>query len=296
MNERTEFEQLLSNLLDGSNDALQSDRLCTLLADHPEFQGEYLECMKLHALLQWRAGRTAPASIADDHAAIPSTVAPPSVPSPRKASRWNAWRLSAAVTFFAVAIAFAVIVTQPASQASTDVVDRLVDWNVELTRAETSKDRDRIYQDQAEAIRETLASAKLATEDRALAQKLFENGIWLKQSNDPVAEFDRMNQLADHFVARLDVATQAQDGTKAAKLADALERFEVGIDATFERAVTCEISSKEGKKKFEHAKLGGAIRMKKLETILTNNPSPPRKAIHRIMKGGHKKKHHRIGN
>lgn len=290
MNVRTEFERLLAGVLDGPADPQRNERLCTLLAEHPELQREYIECLQLHALLNWRVGLTAPATQADDYATILPMPTSERGNANGGTSRWRSWSLSAAVLFFAATVAIVILVTQTPSRASADVLDRLIDWNIELTRAKSPKDRDRIYQDHAETIKASLASANLRPEDRVFAEKLLETGAWLKQSDDPVAEYGRMNDLADQVVARLDVASQSQDATQVTKLANALDRIEASVDVTFERAVTCETLSKDGKKKFEHATLGGALRMKKLETILENNLDPPRKAIHRTLKGRHKAK------
>ncbi|MSU80719.1 MAG: hypothetical protein EXS16_21855 [Gemmataceae bacterium] len=290
MDIHAEFERLLGNLLDGPTDSRRNDQLCALLAEHPVLEREYVDYLQLHALLHWRVGLSAPSVNADDHAMIlPMPVAQPG-PVERRSNRWRAWSLSAAMTFFAATLAIVMLVGESPSRASVDVVDRLIDWNIALTQAESPKDRDRIYTDQAETIKASLASANLRPEDRVFAEKLLETGVWLKQTDDPVAEYGRISDLADQVVARLDVASQTQDAKQVTKLANALDRIEAGVDATFERAVTSNVVSKEGKKKLAHATLGGALRMKKLETILENNLDPPRKAIHRTLKGRHKAK------
>ncbi len=290
MKVHAEFERLLGGLLDGPADRRRNDQLCALLAEHPELQREYVEYLQLHAMLNWRVGLTIPDANADDRATVLPMPTVQLGPAERRNSRWRAWSLSAAMTFFAATLAIVMLVGESPSRASVDVVDRLIDWNIALTRAESPKDRDGIYSAHAETIKASLASANLRPEDRVFAEKLLATGVWLKQTDDPVAEYGRISDLADQVVARLDVASQTQDAKQVTKLANALDRIEAGVDATFERAVTSNVVSKEGKKKLAHATLGGTLRMKKLETILENNLDPPRKAIHRTLKGRHKAK------
>ena len=60
--------------------------------------------------------------------------------------------------------------------ASELMVERLIDWNLDLTQAPTAEERTRIYQEQADELKETLAKSDLPAEDRKLIREGLERG------------------------------------------------------------------------------------------------------------------------
>src|SRR5205823_1756593 len=97
------------------------------------------------------------------------------------------------------------------AQANPDVVERLIDWNLDLTQARTPEERSRIYDEQAAELKDKLAQADLPPEDRKLAESLLENSALLSKNIDPIAEANRFSDIIDKLVARLDSATTAND-------------------------------------------------------------------------------------
>src|SRR5207302_5553476 len=92
----------------------------------------------------------------------------------------------------------------------------------------------------------TLAKVKVGSDDRDLVDTLLENSAWLTKNNDPMAEAERFNDIADKLVNRMDAATTAKDEKRIVQLASTYQRVaEVGIDSNLERAVAAGASGVE---------------------------------------------------
>src|SRR5262249_13322569 len=92
--------------------------------------------------------------------------------------------------------------------ANADVVERLIEWNLELAQAPSTEERKRLGQKESE-LKAALAEAKaeLSQEDRELSEDLLENGVWLISHDDPVAEAERFTKVADKLLSRADQAS-----------------------------------------------------------------------------------------
>ena len=284
MEPRAELEQLLASLFDGPPDDARNERLRALLHDHPDLLGDYLDYLELHALLQWRVGKVVPTQ-----APAPATRPARRVLTGGRRRRLLLMGLAAAVLLAAGLSAF-LLTRSPQKHTAPDLVERLVDWNLDLAQAGSRAERDRVYLAQAGQIKAALAKTKLATPDRELAETLLENGVWLTSHDDPVSEADRFTDIADRLVDRLDAATAAEDEKRAVRLADSYLRVtELGVDANLDRALASGALNAERKQNVERTRRRAARCAQRLTEILERHPEPRRKAIRRAMKGrGHK--------
>jgi hypothetical protein len=278
MDAHAKLERLLADQIDGGPNEARSQKLAALLRAHPELQADYLDQMQMHALLQWRAGSAVPAQ---RRTAIADT------PAPIGRSRR---RLMAALFVTAASLAALFLFYAPEAQATPDLVDRLVELNVDLAQTSVPEERTRIYEEKAADLKVTLANAKLAPDDRALAESLLENSKWLTGNADPMAEAERFNDIADQFVTRMDAATTAKNEKRIVQLAGNYQRIaEVGIDSNLERAAAG-VTDADKKSKLEHTAGRHASLTKRLAEIVQRNPEPSRRAIHHAMKGRKTKK------
>lgn len=296
MKARAELELLLSELLDSPPDEARNRKLQDLLRANPDLQGEYLDHLRLHALLQWRAGRVLP----KPESTIPGTHAAAAQPSGavRPAARWWSGRNLTIAASIAIAASVGILLylRAPENPPSSELVGRLIEWNLDLTQAQSREERQRIYTEQVNGLKATLARADLPREDREWAEMLLENSHWLTRNNDPTAEADRFSDIADKVVARMDEATAARDEHTIVYLANTYRRLaDLGIDANLQRAIDAGDMNQEREKKFETALQRDTSRVKKLTAIMDRSPEMPRKAIHHAMKRHpHKmKKHHK---
>ncbi len=118
-------------------------------------------------------------------------------------------RFVAAAAMILIAFtAFGWLVFSPGqTRASSDVVDRLLEWNLEMTNA-TPQDRKRLLEEHETALRLDLQKAqpKLAPEERELADNLLAHGVWLAANDDVIEEADRVNNLAEELAGRVETA------------------------------------------------------------------------------------------
>ncbi len=205
---------------------------------------------------------------------------------PATAAFWRPGRrLAAALVLVAAGLAAFLVFRPPSARATPNLLEQLVEWNVDLAEARTQDERSRILTDQEEQLKTTLAEAALPPADRDLAESLLENGAWLVQNSDPVAEADRFGDLADKLLARMDSATAAHDEQLVVLLAKSYDRLTTaGIEANLKRAGTAGATDGKRHKKLTHCQQRHARRTCRAAEIIDRNPEPYRKAIHRHLK------------
>jgi hypothetical protein len=179
------------------------------------------ECQRLVEQLQviereWRE-QPLPASAAEareDFLRIHGDEAPRPSEVRRRfvAPRW----LVAACLIVAVGVTGWFMAQPQKAHADSDVIDRLIDWNLQLSDAGEAERRE-LFAGQVEFLRAD--SAKLPDEDRAFAESLIRNGEFLASNPEPLETADRFAVLADQLVERLDHAAARNDPKASAKLA-----------------------------------------------------------------------------
>ena len=102
-------------------------------------------------------------------------------------------------------------------QAADDLVDRLVDWNLELSEIPILDDRVRLHDQREAAFRSE--SAGLDDDDRELADALFANAAWLARNDDPVDRAERFDKLANRLLKRLRKDADRRDAKVMKRLA-----------------------------------------------------------------------------
>jgi hypothetical protein len=174
------------------------------------------------------------------------------------------------------------------ARADSDVIERLVDWNLELSESTTPADRERLYSERIESLKSDLAKTKLSDEDRSFAESLLENGRFLTSSTEPLEEAERFNVLADQIVDRVNIAATRSDAVAAKKNANQYSRIAAtGIDAKLERelAKAAKIAKADEafKQRMEKLEAREMNRLKKLEAIHKNAPDPARKEVRKML-------------
>jgi hypothetical protein len=155
-------------------------------------------------------------------------------------ARWAVAAVAASVVIAAVAL-WLFFPHKPVllreAQAPSRFVERLLDWNLALAQATSPAERTQLYNAQAAAMKSDLQEAPLLAEDRELADTLVANAGWLAEHDDPVAEADHFNDVADKLLAQMHAATNANDSQRVARLTDFYSRVEeIGVAANLKRA------------------------------------------------------------
>jgi negative regulator of sigma E activity len=241
-------------------------------------QQEYLDYLQLHALLHWRTGQVAP-----------SVKLEPKKLAPRRSFTLRMPRRLAVAAGILLAVTIGVVSFYYSAQtalASGDVVDRLVQLNIEMTKSRTQDERKRIYDEQIANIKVMFKKAAWSQEDQELAETLLENSHFLTSADDPMTEAERFNEIAEKIVSRMNVATNRKDEKRLMTLAAAYQQFtELGVKANVDRAVAAGVLNFEHKQRVERLALKDEKQVSKLAEILERNPEASRRAIRRILKG-----------
>jgi hypothetical protein len=79
----------------------------------------------------------------------------------------------------------------------------MVAWNVELSRSHDPVQRQRAYAARAEEFAQACRQARLAPQDRDLADALLAHAAWLAGHDDPLEEADHFIDLADKLLNRI---------------------------------------------------------------------------------------------
>ncbi len=187
--------------------------------------------------------------------------------------------------------------TPQKAHADSDVIDKLIDWNLELSESSTPAEREKLYSDRAESFKADLAASRLSNEDRQFGETLLHNGQWLTSNTEPLEEAVRFDALADRIVDRVQVAADSRDAIAAKKNANRYKRItEKGIDAKLAReqakAAKAARANEAYQRKLEKLMAREERRLKKLEVMQKNAPDPARKEIRKMMEQtqGKKKK------
>jgi hypothetical protein len=198
----------------------------------------------------------------------------------RVSPRW----LIAASVLVAVGVGGALLVSNRRASASSDVVERLVDWNLSLARTPLPADRDRLYAGQAESLQVKVRQTDLPAEERGLAESLLENAPWLAHNDDPLAVAGLFHDVADKLLSRMGNAIRRGDEARAGRYARLYRRVEEsGIGSKMEVLETTEALDFSRQRHLERLILRDADRMRTLVALLERAPDTSRKEIKRAL-------------
>jgi hypothetical protein len=221
---------------------------------------------------------------------LPSGAAPATLPLRQRRFLTRPRWLLAATVLLALLAGSWLLMPAPQVRANSDLVDRLLDWNEQISEAQTPAERARLHAEQVEQLKADLQKPGLSEGDRALAEKLLETADWLTKHTDPVEEAERFNALADQVLDRLHAATRRGDEKAMERMARHYRRIaEHGIEGNLERAHSAPAPDPERNKRLERLLQRDAQRLKNLDAILEQMPDASRKEIRKAL---HQQKRH----
>lgn len=208
---------------------------------------------------------------------LPGLEAPPR-------RRWNLPRwAAAAVLLLGLGAAAWFLFAAPEAQAAPALIERLVDWNVELANA-TPAERAQLYSTSGAAFKQEIGKAQLAPPERELAGLLLDNGTWLAEHDDPVAAAERFSAVADKLVEHMETASERRDIKLANRYAQ-LQGLVVkrGISENLKKAEDSGALNFDNQRRLEKVVLRDKDRMKQLLDLLEKNPDISRKEIRKAL-------------
>jgi hypothetical protein len=226
---------------------------------------------------------------------LPRLMGAEAAPRVRRPRRWLPPRwVAAALILLTVGLSSWLLFPTPASFASTDLVERLVDWNLDLSEARSLKERQRIFDGQVENLRAALRNGDLPPEDQQLAEVFLENGEWLAAHDDPVAEADRFNDVADQLLKRTHAAEERGNAHDLRRFARHLRKVEEkGIDAKLKRLQASGALDAKRQRKLERILRRDAERRQAAAALLERVPEASSQGTERALEPTHKHPKHK---
>jgi len=230
---------------------------------------------------QWR-DQPVPSLADAGRAAFLARLAAQPAPSPvRRRFAAPRWALVAAVLLALGTVAWLIVPSE--ARASADLIDRLIDWNLDLAAADAGPGRAELA-GRAAALQSDLGRAALSPADRELAERLLETGSWLAANDDPVGVAERFDAVADQLLDRIQAATAAGEKKRADRLARQYRRvLERGIDPSVRRVLASPALNFEHQRRIERVLLSDAGRLDALAALLEKAPDASRKEIRRAL-------------
>jgi hypothetical protein len=229
--------------------------------------------------VRWRS-RPLPARAELAKQAFLDRLATPAVPASPSRRRWR-WSVAAVCCLLAGS---ALILFWPGDrvEARDDVLDQLIDWNLEVSEAATSIERQRIWDARQELLRLALRQAKLDQRERDLGERLLANAAWMAGHEDPIEELRRFHEVADRL---LDGVNQAgPDVARSNKFARQFARVsERGIDRNVDRIKPEKLADPEWRGKYHRLARLDADLAERVRGLVDQAPDLTKRELRRAL-------------
>ena len=181
------------------------------------------------------------------------------------------------------------IADEPGDDEPSELLDRLIAWNLDLTEAALPSERDRVYVSQAAVLKKALEQEPLADLDRSLAEKLLETGALLARNDDPVIAADLLDDVADELLDRLNSAAGSDDVQAINRFGKRLSRVaEQGINAKLDRAEATTKLTPDHQRRLEKIHQRSGKRVQVLTNVVNRAPPKSQKQVRRAMEAADK--------
>ncbi|HEV3142268.1 MAG TPA: hypothetical protein VGZ47_00120 [Gemmataceae bacterium] len=214
---------------------------------------------------------------------------------PRRSIRLARWIVAACVlAIIGVSIGIGVLSTSSQARAESDVIDRMIDWNLQMSEAPTLEERQRLFAERADEFKTDVNKADLSEADRAFADYLMQTGAWLASNDEPVEEADKLNTLADQIVTRAQTSGKPMDEKKTQRFVQQYQKVAQNIEAKVEKAeakatANPAATSAEHAKKIEKIEARENKRLETLAKLQEKMPEASKKEIKAMLEQEHKK-------
>ena len=172
--------------------------------------------------------------------------------------------------------------TSQTAQASS-VLDELVDWNLNMSDANSHTDRKVLYSAQVQRLEHQVQTGKFSADDRELADVLLKNGAQLARDDDPLTAAEGFTDVADVLVRQMSAAAN-ENPHKVTKLNKYYARVtQHGINAKVDRVENPPPRLAERDRKLERVLQHNENLRSQLKTLLENSPNASREEIRRAL-------------
>jgi hypothetical protein len=167
------------------------------------------------------------------------------------------------------------------------VVTQLVDYNIELAKAETPARRQQIFNASHKQLQRMLDRGRFTGDDAELAKKLIDDGRNLANAADPYEEAERIGDLADDLLKRTHAAARLNDVKRAAQLGSAYSYVSnMGLEPKLNRMPPNEAR----KAQMEKLQARRAEMERRMDRLIDNTPGPAKQALMNARENARKNK------
>jgi hypothetical protein len=185
----------------------------------------------------------------------------------------------AAAVFVAVALGSWILLPDRQAEASSDVISRLVDWNLDLTQTGPGE-RSQVYARDAGKFRTSIAHAHLRGSEADLANTLLSTAESLSKSDDALAHLDEFRDLADRLEELIEQSLEQEDYKRADLLARQYRRIaQSGLTLNLQRAEASGALHLDRPGKLEKIILTDVSQAEALARLLEKSPNLSRQEI-----------------
>jgi hypothetical protein len=175
------------------------------------------------------------------------------------------------------------------TQAATQFVDQLIDLNLDLTAAESQRDRQRTYDERAPRLQAALDKHALDPEDREMAKFLLATSATLAVSDDPIDQAEQFSKIADKLVKKIKAATRHGNQKELDRHARHYSRVaEGGINGNLKKAKMSSNMSGKRRHSYDHIVQGDMERRRALNVLLKEVPKSAAKELRRAFRQAEK--------
>lgn len=225
-----------------------------------------------------------PANVDTSRQQFLDRLARPTLPLARPASRFRAlprW-VAAAVLLLGIGLSAWLLGPTPEAHAQPPVIERLVDWNLEMAKAPAAE-RGPLAARQSE-FRDEVSRTDLPPADRELADMLLANGTWLAANDNPVEAAERFGTVADKMVEQMQSASDRKDTPTVNRYARLQTQVvEHGVTGNLKKAEESGALNFENPGRLEKMILRDEQRKADLVALLEKNPNLSRKDIRKAL-------------
>lgn len=160
--------------------------------------------------------------------------------------------------------------TETRAVASSEAIDRAVNFNLTLSRSESIDERQKLF---AERI-SSLASdtGRFVDDTREFADNLIRSAKFLTEHHDPLAQADHFTDVADLIVTRMDTTARRNPKALARLGQDYFNVMNQGVHTNLDLAASNTISTAEYRQRLDKIIRHNEQLQAKLQATLRNNP------------------------
>lgn len=155
---------------------------------------------------------------------------------------------------------------------SEEAIDKLVEWNLRLAKSESSDERHEFYAASAEALKQRTTRAPLDAGDRRQANALIQNGAFLADNADPLAEADRFSDVADIMINKMTTEASHSPEMLEHLSQNYLSVINQGIQKNLDRAEAAAVKTPKNEQQLQKIDQRYARMQSKIEALIQNSP------------------------